>query len=160
MLCWFKHAFIWVFQKRLQICVLQIMQNSTTHPKSQIINYIIIWIFSEGIFLMIKTRFYVKIAENLIFRHSLVIVHFPGMFWSWCSANYKTWDGQVRYLKYLAVALRQNGWTHLTFMTPTDTVFQKGHSSYQKYHLPKMESGINGLSQLHYWFSEVLPTPF
>ena len=44
------------------------------------------------------------------------------------------------------------------------------YSSYQKYHLTKMAPNINGTSQkwdltkltsqnLHYWFSEVLPTP-
>ena len=46
-------------------------------------------------------------------------------------------------------------------MAPIDTLLQKGHSSYQKYHLIKMApniSGKNGISQLHYCFSEVLPT--
>ena len=40
-----------------------------------------------------------------------------------------------------------------------DRVLQKGHLPYQKYHLPKIASNINDISQLHYWFSEVLPTP-
>ena len=47
------------------------MKNSTSHPKSKILNYIIIGIFFEGFFMLIKTCFYVKIGENLIFRHSL-----------------------------------------------------------------------------------------
>ena len=37
-----------------------------------------------------------------------------------------------------------------------DRVLQKRHLSYQKYDLRKIASNI---SQLHYWFSEVLPTP-
>ena len=50
-------------------------------------------------------------------------------------------------------------------MVPIDTMLQKGHSSYQKYHLTKMALKINDTSQK--WclttyitgFSEVLPTP-
>ena len=37
-------------------------------------------------------------------------------------------------------------------MAPTDTVLQKEGSSYQKYHLPKMEPNINGISQLQIGF--------
>ena len=32
-------------------------------------------------------------------------------------------------------------------MPPTETVLQKGHSSYQKYQLAKMAPNINGISQ-------------
>ena len=32
-------------------------------------------------------------------------------------------------------------------MAPIDTVLQKGHSSYHKYHLTKMAPNINGISQ-------------
>ena len=39
-------------------------------------------------------------------------------------------------------------------MAPIDTVLQKGHSSYQKYHLPKIAPNINGISQLHFGFLE------
>ena len=53
------------------------MQNNISHPKSQIINYIIIESFLKGFFADHKTCFYVKIAENLIFRHSLLTVFFP-----------------------------------------------------------------------------------
>ena len=35
-------------------------------------------------------------------------------------------------------------------MAPIDTVLQKGHSSYQKYHLAKMAPNINGISQKWY----------
>ena len=35
-------------------------------------------------------------------------------------------------------------------MAPIDTVLQKGHSSYQKYHLAKMTPNINGISQNWY----------
>ena len=38
------------FRVKAAICALQIMENSTSHPKSQIINYIIIWTFFEGLF--------------------------------------------------------------------------------------------------------------
>ena len=60
-------------------------------------------------------------------------------------------------------------------MTLIGKKLQKGHSSYRKYHLRKMAPSImaphkKGISQkryltkmasnnLHYWFSEVLPTP-
>ena len=74
-----KIAENWVFEQSLQICVLQIMQNNTSHPISQIINYITIWIFFKGFYwLLIKTCFYVKTAENGIFRHSLLIIFFLG----------------------------------------------------------------------------------
>ena len=37
-----------VFQQRLWICVLQIIPNNTSHPKSlMVINYVIIWIIFE-----------------------------------------------------------------------------------------------------------------
>ena len=42
-------------------------------------------------------------------------------------------------------------------MAPIDTALQKENLSYQKYHLPKMAPNINGMSQLHYRISEVLP---
>ena len=72
-------------------------------------------------------------------------------------------------------------------MALIDTILQKGYSSYQKNYLIKMEPNINGASQkwhltktasykngisrkqhvtklasqnLHYWFSEILPTPY
>ena len=35
-------------------------------------------------------------------------------------------------------------------MTPIDTVLQKGHSFYQKYHLAKMAPNINDISQKWY----------
>ena len=42
----------WLFKRSLQIFVLQIMQNNTSHPKSLIINYVIIWItFEQNILL-------------------------------------------------------------------------------------------------------------
>ena len=66
------------------------------------------------------------------------------------------WPGNVEISS--REAFGQNGSCHLTFMAPIDTVLQKEHSSYQKYHLPKMASNINGISQLHYWFSQVYTT--
>ena len=45
-------------------------------------------------------------------------------------------------------------------MAPIVTVLRKGHCFLQKYHLAKMAPSINnGISQLHYWFFEVLPIP-
>ena len=45
----------------------------------------------------------------------------------------------------LTELLSQND--HLTFMEPVDIILQKGHSSYQKYHLTKVTPTINGTSQ-------------
>ena len=44
-----KIARNWVYKQSLQICVLQIMQNNTSHPKSLIMNHVIIWIIFERI---------------------------------------------------------------------------------------------------------------
>ena len=51
-------------------------------------------------------------------------------------------------------------------MATIDIVLQKRHSSYQKYHLPKMAPNMNGISQLHivFWSTtntmlQQLPTP-
>ena len=50
------------------------------------------------IFLLIKTFFFLKIAENWIFRHNLLMVFFQGTF---CKVvlcklwNQRTWDSQV-----------------------------------------------------------------
>ena len=43
-----KIARNWVYKQSLQICVLQIMQNNASHPKSLIINHVIIGIIFEG----------------------------------------------------------------------------------------------------------------
>ena len=57
-----------LFKQILQICVLQITHNNASDPKSLIIIYIIILNHFSSVFLLMKTCFYVKIAENLIFR--------------------------------------------------------------------------------------------
>ena len=38
----------------------------------------------------------------------------------------------------------QNKQKGLTFMALIDTILQKGHNSYQKYHLTKMAANTNG----------------
>ena len=35
-------------------------------------------------------------------------------------------------------------------MAPIDTVLEKGHYSYQKYHLTEMKPSVNRISQLNY----------
>ena len=85
------------------------------------------------VFFLIKTCFHVSIIENWIFRHSLVIVFFLGMF---CISKSMRWPSQV--------VNGQN--VHLTFMAPIDIMLQKGHS-YQKYHLTEMAHNINDTSQ-------------
>ena len=52
-----------------------------------------------------------------------------------------------RNLKYLTEVLGQNAKSHLTFPAPIDTVLQKRHSSYRKYHFTKMAPNLNGTSQ-------------
>ena len=50
------------------------------------------------VFLLIKTCFYVKITENWVFRHNLLMVVFLGMFCKlmFCKLqNQRKWDGQV-----------------------------------------------------------------
>ena len=54
-------------------------------------------------------------------------------------------------------------------MALIDTILQKGHSSYQEYHLTKVAPNVNGTSQkwhltkmasqnIYYWFSQVATT--
>ena len=43
-----KIARNWVYKQSLKICVLQIIQNITSHPKSLIICHVIIWIIFKG----------------------------------------------------------------------------------------------------------------
>ena len=71
----FEIAENWVFKWSLQIYVLQIMQNNTSHPKSLIINYIIIWIPFEGFHCCSKHALMWR-----VFRHNLLMVSFLCMF--------------------------------------------------------------------------------
>ena len=91
-----------------------------------------------------KHALYVKIAEIWIFRHSLLIVTFLGMFckFVFCKLQIKRCPSNITW-NYLTEVLDQN--SHLTFMAPIDIILQKGHS-YQKYHLTKMAPNINDIS--------------
>ena len=128
------------------------------------------------VFLLIKTCFYVKIAENSIFRHNLLMVFFQGMFCKlvFCKLQNMGWPSNIawniqqRCLVKMAKATLHL-WHSLTQFykkgTPLikNTTSQKWHPTEiaphengisHKWHLPKMSS-----ENLHYWFSEVLPTP-
>ena len=73
MLCWFKHAPFWKLQRAYfssKVCkfiVLQIIQNSTSHPKLLIINYIIIRIIFEGFTCWSKHAFMWRLQKTEIF---------------------------------------------------------------------------------------------
>ena len=45
-------------------------------------------------------------------------------------------------LKHLTEVPAPNYYSHLTFMEPTNTILQKGHSLYQKYYFAKMALNI------------------
>ena len=78
----FETAEHWVFRQSLRICVLKISQNSKSHPKSLIINYIIIWINFKG-FSCWSKHSVLNIELSFFFRHSifiLLIAFFRGMF--------------------------------------------------------------------------------
>ena len=87
----------WVFKQSLQIC--SFMQNNTSQPNSLITNYITILNNFWRVFLLIKTCFYVAIAENRIFRH----IQNPGIFRTlvYSDAWYIQMSGILRTLTYL-----------------------------------------------------------
>ena len=94
LLCWFKHAFIWKLQRNefsSKICkfvfcnLCSIVQFTQNHRLYNHLN--LFW----RVFLMIKSSFYVKIAKNLVFRHSLLIVFFVDMFFKFCKLQNMIW---------------------------------------------------------------------
>ena len=156
MLFWFKHAVIWKLQRiefSSKVCRSVFCKLCKTIQLSQNHNLLILWWFES-----VLKGFYVKIAENWIFRHSLLSLlpwHVLQIGVMQITEHEMAKSGN---LKYLTEVLGQNGLNHVTFMTPINTLLQKVHFSFKKYNLTKMTSQKNGISQLHYCFCEVVST--
>ena len=100
LLCWFKHAFIWKLQRiefSGKVCkflfwklckIVQVTLYRRLLIKQSIESFL------KG-FLLIKTWFYVKIAENIVF--SLLIVFSQGMFCklAFCKLQNMRWPSNV-----------------------------------------------------------------
>ena len=144
MLCWFKHAPFWKLQRAYfssKVCkfiVLQIIQNSTSHPKLLIINYIIIRIIFEGFTCWSKHAFMWRLQKTEIF-------------WSkWLKQPY-IYGTHWHNIKKKGTPLIKN--TTSQRWNPTQMALHKNGTS-RKRHLTKMAS-----ENFYYWFSQVLPTP-
>ena len=92
-----KIAENWVFKQILQFLFCKLCKINISRTKSQIINYIIIWIFFEGFSCWPKHGFICRLQRieflDIVFYYSSPshVLHSA----DWCSANCSTWDGEV-----------------------------------------------------------------
>ena len=103
LLCWFNHTFVWKLQriesssKFCKFLFCKLCKINISRTKSQIINYIIIWIFFEDFSCWPKHGFICRLQRieflDIVFYYSSPshVLHSA----DWCSANCRTWDGEV-----------------------------------------------------------------
>ena len=91
------------------------MENNKSLPKSLIINCLIFLNHFWRVFLLIKTCFYVKIAEHWSFIHSPLIVFFLGMFCKlvFCKLQSIRWPSKVTWNIYIYLIKYMFNWKYL-----------------------------------------------